>query len=235
VKLVEALGIPSNVLEFSEFTVRTSKPKLSLDIKSPYCSFGIFLQHKGKTMTKAASYDQIYTISMVRVANDEGNVDATGVADGVLIIAENSKTGKSVGLYGIDLDTSEVFVGSSRHDVVAAFVESKIAGELEEIFGNGKEAGFYCELIGGGIDGDLSDFEYENEISTLIGDEDNELDLGQSIDRVGISVCIVLGAKASIDTGSKSIRYNKEAIADLGEWYNELQFDGAIRLVLLNA
>jgi hypothetical protein len=49
----------------------------------------------------------------------------------------------------------------------------------------------------------------------LIGDEDN--DLGQSIERVGISVCIVLSAKASIDTGSKSIRSIKEAIADLGE------------------
>lgn len=184
-------------------------------------------------MSKPMSYDQIHTISFVKVVDDEGIIDAIGASNGILIIGENSKTGKAIGFYGNDLESADVFVGDGRQEVLSAFVESSAPRELEAIFGVGTGTAYFCEFIGGGIDGDVSDFEYENNLSALIGDEDNELDLAQLIDHVGISICSVEGVKVSIESASRSIRYNKQDVTDLGEWFNELQYDGAIRLILL--
>ncbi len=182
---------------------------------------------------KATSFDRIYTISLVKVVDDEGFVDTTGVASAALIIAENTKTGQSVGFFGEDPAKCQVFMGADRTEIVTAFVDAKLSNELESIFGKGKEASYFFELINGAIDGDLGDFEFENDASVSIGDSDNELELASLVDHVGISVCAVEGVKASINAPERSIRYNKQDVVDLGEWFNELQYDGIIRVVIV--
>jgi hypothetical protein len=184
-------------------------------------------------MAKVNSFDSIHVVSIIKVVGDEGFFDVTGVAKGMFILTESSKSGKAVGIYGNDLDDAAFFYGEDRSEVIDAFVSSNME-ELCAIFGDGKTSPYFCELIGGGLAGDLSDFEFENDCSVSISDAENELELEPLFDRVGLSVSSVLETKVAVDVAKKVIRYNKQDITYLGDLFNELQYEGETRLIILS-
>ncbi len=164
---------------------------------------------------------------------DEGLFDVTGVTKGMFILTESSKSGKAVGIYGNDLDDADFFYGEDRFEVIGAFVSSNME-DLCAIFGASKSSPYFCELIGGDLAGDLSDFEFENDCSVSVSDAENELELEPLFDRVGISVSSVLGTKVAVDAAKKIVRYNKQDINYLGDLFNELQYEGENRLIILS-
>lgn len=184
-------------------------------------------------MAKLSGFDQIHAVSFVKVMEDEGFTDVSGVSEGMLVLIESRKNGKAVGIYGNDLESAEFFVGDDRAEVVAAFTESEKFREINSIFGGDKASSFFCELIGGVIEGDLSDFEFENNCSVSLGDSDNELDLDSLIGRVGLSVSTVAKTKISFDMEKKIVNYKKQDIDYLGDLFNELQYDGETRVAIL--
>lgn len=180
-----------------------------------------------------STYDKITMISFVRVVEDEGFATPTGVSKGLLIVLEDSDTDRSIGIYGNEVKTTDLFNGEDRAEVIYGFIAEKEKSELAEIWGADKDTSFYSELLMGAVNADFEDFEFENDLSVQIADLENDIDFDEAVGCLGVSTVSMDEGKFQFDPENKLLISNGDKIVDLGQLHDQLQFDGEVRTAIV--
>lgn len=184
------------------------------------------------------NFDTAYLVSFVQVDSFSDFPWLQGFAKDNLLIVENSETGSAMGFYGGDVAACQTFFGDYRYDVVSDFIDKNLDLELFTFFSTDVSQEFFRELINGSIEGDLSDFEYENNLpTTVLGDNsDPDLDLSNYLDCRGVCVAQLSGTSIGYKASSKELFFQEgtdfrvSSIEEIGE---ELEGQGKMFTVLL--
>lgn len=184
------------------------------------------------------NFDSAFFLSFVQVESFDGYPWLQGFAKGNLLIIENDEAASAIGFYGGSVDSCQIFSGESRHDVIDKFIRENLVGELASFFNTNVSREFFSELIVGCIDGDLSDFEYENNLSTTALGDDSEpdVDLSHYLGCRGVSVSQLNETSIFYATSSKELAFQegvKSKIFSIEEIGEALEARGETFAVLL--
>lgn len=184
------------------------------------------------------TFDSAYFLSFVQVDSFDGFPWIQGFSKGNLLIVENEEAASAIGFYGGNVDSCQIFSGESRHDVIDQFIQKNLLEELSSFFNTDVSREFFSELIIGCIDGDMNDFEYENNLSTtaLGDDSESDVDLSHHLGCRGVSVSKLNETSIFYSASSKELVFQEGveskifSIEEIGE---ELEARGETFAVLL--
>jgi hypothetical protein len=151
-----------------------------------------------------------------------------GIGAAPLILLEKENSDQSLGFIGDGLINSCQIISDktfTRFDVVNKYIQLSGLSDYKKCFNNSAiSESFLFEFIIGVIEGDLSDFRYENDVNVdlISGDEIHNDYLEKHLDQVGIWFLEKEISKIEFNSQDLSLYIDSLLYEDLGALVNEV-------------
>lgn len=172
-------------------------------------------KNAGKSSQKSGLYlaDKVIYLVFCKVTNEEGwGCTLDGVGTSPLYIFENTESGARTACFS-STEGELIAFHSPDGDVLGRYIEDSALRQFKELTGKQVESSYLHELFVGLMYGDASDFEYENDVKTVLleGEESfGDKSLKKVVNRYGVWMLSRDCMSIQFDEGRKSLLVNDE-------------------------
>lgn len=175
-------------------------------------------------------YDMAFYCSIATVIDDDGWTSINTVAPNPVLILVDTASDDAIGLSGEMISSSQLHEdsdgGSGFFDVLTSYVRSTGLSEFNGLSKQAVDQHFLREFITGVYEGDLDDFQFENENASFeFYDMSDEPDISASIGHLGISILFKADLECCFNKKTKNLVINDDVCTSLLDVYQSIEED----------
>ena len=162
---------------------------------------------------------------------DDFGYQVVGVGSHPLYIFHNEKTDELIGVIGDELSKLKFFKNGDGQlsEIISDYISNIGLEDFNTATGETVEKSYLTELIFATIDKDTGDFEFENQVSTVLLEGTSEVTdetiLQNHENKFGVWLLERNDVDIDFDTKGKKIKINNQSYESLGETFNFLLED----------